>query len=93
MTITIEFNEKSKYAQTLLELIKLSKCARIVQSPYYQSFVSKIEASEKSKKEIVDPNNIYFDSTDTTEDEKYFSDLGEKPGKNLVCVVYTDEEV
>lgn len=44
-------------------------------------------------KEIVDPNNIYFDSTDTTEDEKYFSDIGEKPGKNLVCVVYTDEEV
>ena len=44
-------------------------------------------------KEIVDPNNIYFDSTDTTEDDKYFSDLGEKSGKNLVCVVYTDEEV
>ena len=44
-------------------------------------------------KEIVDPNNIYFDSTDTTEDEKYFSDLGNKPGKNLVCVVYTNEEV
>ena len=44
-------------------------------------------------KEIVDPNNIYFDSTDTTEDEKYFSDLGAKPGKNLVCAVYTDEEV
>lgn len=44
-------------------------------------------------KEIVDPNNIYFDSTDTTEDEKYFSDLGDKPGKNLVCAVYTDEEV
>lgn len=44
-------------------------------------------------KEIVDPNNIYFDSTDTTEDEKYFSEIGEKPGKNLVCVVYTDEEV
>ena len=44
-------------------------------------------------KEIVDPNNIYFDSTDTTEDEKYFSVLGNKQGKNLVCVVYTDEEV
>lgn len=44
-------------------------------------------------KEIVDPNNIYFDSTDTTEDDKYFSNIGEKPGKNLVCVVYTDEEV
>ena len=44
-------------------------------------------------KEIVDPNNIYFDSTDTTDDEKYFSDLGNKPGKNLVCVVYTNEEV
>ena len=44
-------------------------------------------------KEIVDPNNIYFDSTDTTEDEKYFSSIGNKPGKNIVCAVYTDEEV
>lgn len=44
-------------------------------------------------KEIVDPNNIYFDSTDTTEDDKYFSNLGNKPGKNLVCAVYTDEEI
>lgn len=44
-------------------------------------------------KEIVDPNNIYFDSTDTTTDNNSFSNLGEKPGKNLVCVVYTDEEV
>ncbi len=44
-------------------------------------------------KEIVDPNNIYFDQTDTIEDDKYYSDLGNKPGKNLVCVVYEDEEV
>ena len=44
-------------------------------------------------KEIVDPNFIYFDSTDTTEDNKYFSDLGNKSGKNLVCVVYTNDEV
>lgn len=43
--------------------------------------------------EIVDPNYIYFDSTDTKEDPKYFSNFAEKPGKNLVCVVYTDEEV
>ena len=44
-------------------------------------------------KEIVDPNFIYFDSTDTTEDSNYFSKIGNKPGKNLVCVVYTNEEV
>lgn len=43
-------------------------------------------------KEIVDPNNIYFDSTDTTTDEKYFSEIAGKLGKNLVCAVYTDEE-
>ena len=59
MTITIEFNEKSKYAQTLLELIKQSKCAKIVESPYDQAFVSKIKASEKSRKKIVDPNQIW----------------------------------
>ena len=44
-------------------------------------------------KEIVDPNFIYFDSTDTIEDANYFSDIGEKSGKNLICVVYSDEEV
>lgn len=43
-------------------------------------------------KEIVDPNNIYFDNNDTTTDERYFSNIGNKPGKNLVCVVYRDEE-
>ena len=44
-------------------------------------------------KEIVDPNFIYFDSTDTTEDENYFSDFTDKKGKHLECVVYTNEEV
>ncbi len=44
-------------------------------------------------KEIVDPNNIYFDSTDTTTDDKYFSAFAKKEGKNLVCVVYIDEEI
>lgn len=44
-------------------------------------------------KEIVDPNNIYFDEIDTTTDERYFSKIGNKPGKNLVCVEYIDEEV
>lgn len=44
-------------------------------------------------KEIVDPNYIYFDSTDPIKDENYFSTIGNKPGKNLVCVVYSDEEV
>ena len=28
-------------------------------------------------KEIVDPNNIYFDNNDTTTDERYFSTIGE----------------
>lgn len=44
-------------------------------------------------KEIVDPNNIYFDNTDSTTNNKYFSNLGNKPGKNLVCVVYNEEEI
>ena len=44
-------------------------------------------------KEIVDPNYIYFDSTDTTTDLNYFSEMSDKKGKHLECVVYTDEEV
>ena len=44
-------------------------------------------------KEIVDPNFIYFDSNDTTEEDTYFSELTDKKGKHLECVVYTNEEV
>ncbi len=44
-------------------------------------------------KEIVDPNYIYFSSVDPTSDANYFSNIGNKPGKNLVCVVYTDEKI
>lgn len=43
--------------------------------------------------EIVDPNSIYFDSTDTVTSPKYFSTLGKKLGKHVTCVVFTDEEV
>lgn len=43
--------------------------------------------------EIVDPNNIYFDSTDTVTSEKYFSKIGNKQGQHVACVVFTDEEV
>ena len=43
-------------------------------------------------KEIVDPNFIYFDSNDTTESD-FFSDLTDKKGRHLACVVYTNEEV
>ena len=43
--------------------------------------------------EIVDPNYIFFDQTDTKEDSKFFSNYSNKQGKNLICVVYTDEEV
>lgn len=42
--------------------------------------------------EIVDPNNIYFDSTDTTSSNKYYSILGNKPGKHISCVVFTEDE-
>lgn len=43
--------------------------------------------------EIVDPNNIYFDSTDTTTSEKYFSKLANKQGRHAACIVFTNEEV
>ncbi len=42
--------------------------------------------------EIVDPNNIYFDSTDTVTSDKYFSKLGKKEGKHVSCIVFTEEE-
>lgn len=40
--------------------------------------------------EIVDPNYIYFDQTDSKEDSKYFSKYSAKLGKNLVCITYQD---
>ena len=42
--------------------------------------------------EIVDPHYIYFDSKDTTENKNYYSYIAERPGVNLTCVVYTNEE-
>ena len=42
--------------------------------------------------EIVDPHYIYFDSKDTTENKNYYSNLADRPGVNLTCVVYTNEE-
>ncbi|MBQ8132099.1 MAG: laccase domain-containing protein [Bacilli bacterium] len=42
--------------------------------------------------EIVDPNNIYFDSTDTVTSEKYFSRIGNKEGRHAACIVFTNEE-
>ncbi len=42
--------------------------------------------------EIVDPNSIYFDSTDTVTSDKYFSNIGNKKGCNITCVVFTEEE-
>lgn len=41
--------------------------------------------------EIVDPNYIYFDSTDTATTNEFFSDINGNPGKNLVCIVYTED--
>lgn len=43
-------------------------------------------------KEIVDPNYIYFDTKDTVTNPNLYSDYS-NVGKNLVCVVYTNEEV
>ena len=43
--------------------------------------------------EIVDPNYIYFDQNDTSVNSNYFSKFSNREGKNLVCVVYTNEEV
>lgn len=42
--------------------------------------------------EIVDPNYIYFDSKDSTINQNYYSAIASRPGTNLVCVVYTNEE-
>lgn len=42
--------------------------------------------------EIVDPNNIYFDSTDTVSTDKYYSKLGNKAGKHATCILFTKED-
>ena len=41
--------------------------------------------------EIVAPEEIYFDSNDTVEDKKYYSDLANKVGRHISCVVFTEE--
>lgn len=41
--------------------------------------------------EIVAPEEIYFDSSDTVEDKKYYSDLSNRLGRHISCVVFTEE--
>ena len=41
--------------------------------------------------EIVDPNMMYFDSTDTVESNEYFSKYNTK-GKTIICIKYIDEK-
>jgi len=41
--------------------------------------------------QIVDPNYIYFDTTSTVTNNKYFSNYKENKGKNIITVVYTNE--
>lgn len=43
--------------------------------------------------EIVDPNYIYFSEISSVTDTRYFSKIGNRPGQNLVCMVYQDEEI
>ena len=59
MIATIEYDEKSPFAATLMELVRLSKTVRIIESPYDHMFVSKIRASERSKKRIVNIDTIW----------------------------------
>lgn len=59
VTTTLRYNENSKFALTLMELIRLSNSVEIVESPYDQMFVSKIRASERSKKRIINPADIW----------------------------------
>lgn len=41
--------------------------------------------------EIVDPNMMYFDSTDTVESKEYYSKYNTR-GKNLICIKYINEK-
>jgi len=41
--------------------------------------------------EIADPNRIYFDSTDTVENDEFYSKYKKKRGKNLLCIKYIPE--
>ena len=43
------------------------------------------------RNEIVDPNMMYFDSTDTVENYNYYSKYTTNRGKNLICIKYIDE--
>ncbi len=43
------------------------------------------------QKEIIDPNMMYFDSTDTVESTDYFSKFNNNCGKNLICIKFIDD--
>lgn len=41
--------------------------------------------------EIVAPEEMYFDSNDTVENKKYYSDIAGRVGQHVSCIVFTEE--
>ena len=41
--------------------------------------------------EIVDPNNVYFDSKNPVEDKNFYSSIANRKGKNINVVIYTND--
>ena len=42
--------------------------------------------------QIVNPECIYFDSTNTVENKDYYSNIGNRPGKNLIGIVFQEDK-
>lgn len=85
------------------ENLKLNSEENILSNPIFKKAITKNKNQyyfdiryaifDQLVAEIVDPNYIYFSEIDTVTDKNFFSDIGKKSGKQLVCVVYQDEEI
>lgn len=42
--------------------------------------------------QIVNPEYIYFDSTNTVENKDYYSNIGNRPGRNLIGIVFQEDK-
>lgn len=85
------------------ENLKLNSEEKILSNPIFKKAITKNKKQyyfdiryaifDQLVAEIVDPNYIYFSEIDTVTDKNCFSTIGKKAGKQLVCVVYQDEEI
>lgn len=58
-TIMLTYNPNNDYAQSVIQMLGLSKVFKIEESPYSPSFVKKIQHAKSSKGVVIETANLW----------------------------------